>query len=84
MPKSRVANHVVVECWRKNKPAKNHKQTFWTTGKKLFSYDLLIGDTTDNGIKVLKDYTAQGRHGFQSQTTSCHVGLARVHADLIS
>ncbi len=84
MSKSKVVNHVVAECWHDNKSAKNHRQTFWTTGKKLFSYDLLIGDTTEDGIKVLKDYTARGRHGFKSQTTSCHVGLARSWADLIS
>jgi len=80
---SKVRNSAVVECWEKGQPAVNHEGTLHTTGKELYSYALLIGDTTDNGTKVLKDYTARGKHGFQSQTTSCHVGLARLAADLI-
>ena len=80
---SKVRNSEVVECWERNESAVNHKETFHTTGKELYSYALMIGGTTDDGAKVLKEYTASGKHGFRSQTTSCHVGLARLAADFI-
>jgi len=76
----------VAEHWRHNEAASNHGGQFWTDGQRLYSYALLIGDTVDNngrGVKVLRDYSASGRHGFQSMTTSKHVGYARQHADVI-
>ena len=70
-------NSGVIEAWDHNEAARNHRNTLHTDGKKLFSYSLQIGDTCqETGRKFLKNYTAKGRHGFQSQTTSCHVGLA--------
>jgi len=81
---NRVRNHLVPQYWAKGKPASNHRGCFTTDGTKLYSYNLLIGDTCEKtGAKVLRDYTAQGRHGFQSMTTSCHVGRARMHATII-
>ena len=80
----RVRNHLVPEYWAEGKAVSNHNGSFTTDGKKLFSYGLLIGDTCEKtGSKVLRDYTARGRHGFQSMTTSQHVGRARVAADII-
>ena len=73
----RVKNALVAEAWALNKPASNHKATLTTDGKKIFSYGLQIGDTTETGKKIVRDYTAKGSYGFQSQTTSCHVGLLR-------
>ncbi len=78
-----VTNHEVIQAWMRGEQAKNHKHTLSTTGKKLFSYSLQIGDTTEDGRKVVADYTANGSHGYQSQTTSCHVGIARVKADVV-
>ncbi len=67
----------VAECWAQGKPARNHRNTFHTDGVKIYSYCLQIGDTTSDGEKIVKDYTARGTYGFESQTTSCHVGLIR-------
>ena len=81
---NRVRNHLVPQYWAEGKVASNHTGSFTTDGKRLFSYSLLIGDTCEKtGVKILRDYTAGGRHGFQSMTTSCHVGRARVAADII-
>ena len=81
---NRVRNHLVPSYWAEGKVASNHTGSFSTDGTKLYSYNLLIGDTCEKtGAKVLRDYTAQGRHGFQSMTTSQHVGRARMHATII-
>ena len=80
----RVRNNYVPEYWAEGKAVSNHNGSFTTDGKKLFSYGLLIGDTCEKtGSKVLRDYTAGGKWGFQSMTTSCHVGKARCSADII-
>ena len=77
-------NTAVVRAWSLGLSARNHRATFHTDGLKLYSYNLQIGDTCpDTGAKVLKDYTASGTYGFSSQTTSCHVGRARLHADML-
>ena len=75
--KKRVHNSLVAEAWALGKEAKNHRGSFWTDGKKIYSYELQIGDTSPTGKKIVRDYTANGSYGFQSQTTSCHVGLLR-------
>ena len=80
----RVRNHLVPEYWAEGKAASNHTGCFHTDGKQLFSYNLLIGDTCEKtGSKVLRNYTARGKWGYQSQTTSTHVGRARTSADII-
>ncbi len=81
---NRVRNHLVPSYWAEGKSVSNHNGSFTTDGKRLFSYNLLIGDTCEKtGAKILRDYTARGRHGFQSMTTSQHVGRARCSADII-
>jgi hypothetical protein len=73
-----ITNEDVAHLWAIGHTACNHRKTFFTDGRKLYSYNLMIGDTCqDTGAKVLKDYTAKGTYGFSSQTTSCHVGVAR-------
>ena len=47
-----------------------------TDGLNLYSYNLLIGRTTDSGRKEVFNYTAEGGD-FRSNTTSKHIGLAR-------
>ena len=80
----KVKNNLVPECWRAGTPATNHGGCFWTDGKKLYSYKLMIGDTCENtGAKVLRDHTSGGKWAYHSQTTSVHVGKARVFADII-
>ena len=78
-----MTNNMVVDQWRANTEAKNHRGSLTSTGAKLYSYNLCIGDTSPDGTKFLKDYSARGTYGFQSQTTSCHVGIARGVADVV-
>jgi len=73
----------VASYWRCDEAACNSSAQFWTDGNKLYSYKLCIGDTTENGNKVLRDYSATGRWGFKSMTTSKHVGYARQYAHLV-
>ncbi len=79
-----VKNREVARAWENKEEAVSHTRNFRTDGFKLWSYELLIGDTcAETGARVLRDYTAKGRWGFKSQTTSCHVGLARLSATVI-
>ena len=73
-------NSDVIKNWVRGGRAKNYKNTMRTDGKSLYSYTLEIGFTTDDDKKVVLDYTAKSGL-FASQTTSCHVGLARRSAD---
>ena len=84
----RVTTRDVPQYWRDGIAACNNGSQFWTDGRKLYSYQLMIGDTVTlqemrKEMKVLRDYSAKGRHGFKSATTSKHVGYARRVADYI-
>ena len=46
-------------------------------GKRIYSYGLQIGDTSETDKKIVRDYTKNGSYGFRSMTTSTHVGLLR-------
>jgi len=72
-----VCNSLVAEAWAQGKPARKHNGTFHTNGKRIYTYQLQIGDTSETNKKIVRDYTAKGSYGFQSQTTSCHIGLLR-------
>lgn len=81
-----IRNAEVIEHWERGRPAKSHTGALTTDGYKLYSYSLLIGDTcnaTGETKKILRDYTSPGFWPYHSQTTSCHVGLARLAADII-
>ena len=83
MNKSR--NEEVITAWIIGTRAENHRGSLTTDGKALYSYSLQIGDTCEaSGLKILRDHTAKGNWRYYSQTTSCHVGLARRKADVIS
>ena len=73
----RVGNDHVAKRWAMGKTARSHTGNLYTDGKKIYSYELQIGDTSDDGRKFVRDYTANGSYGFRSMTTSCHVGLLR-------
>jgi hypothetical protein len=79
----KVTTSDVAHYWKCGEPAANSGANFWTDGNKLYSYRLCIGDTSAQGEKILRDYSANGRHGFQSMTTSKHIGYARSYADLV-
>lgn len=81
-----MRNCDVAEAWSVGCMA--HSGRMSTDGFNLFSYNLLIGVTrvesnpiVKANIKVALDYTAP-QH-FVSQTTSCHVGLAKRVADRV-
>jgi len=79
-----VRNESVVSNWHSGVSAKNHRGSLHTDGQRLYSYQLQIGDTcAETGMKILRDYSAKGRWGYRSQTTSCHVSRARRFADLV-
>ena len=66
----------VIQCWLRG--FKNmYANTVKTDGKKLYSYDLQIGATDNDGDKCIKDYTTKGEFGYVSHTTSKHVNMAR-------
>lgn len=73
----RVGNCLVALAWAQGEAAVSHTGNLSTDGKAIFSYELQIGDTDHDGKKFVRDYTARGSYGFQSQTTSCHVGMLR-------
>ena len=73
----RVSNKEVALAWVNGKPAVSHTGAFSTDGTRIFSYELQIGDTSESGKKFVRDYTARGSYGFQSMTTSKHVGMLR-------
>ena len=75
-----MCNAEVVDRWVQG--CEGFTRSLKTDGRDLWSYDLKIGTTCDTTGKILIDYTADGGW-FISQTTSSHVGLARVLADLI-
>ena len=69
----------VAKAWAVGQARKSG--SFQTDGKKLFSYDLVIGET--QGLtKVLFDYTKGGLR-FRSSSTSTHVNTAKPFADVV-
>tara|TARA_B100000927_G_C16448812_1_gene462976 strand:- start:1399 stop:1698 length:300 start_codon:yes stop_codon:yes gene_type:complete len=78
--KMKTTSSNVARMWASSRAVTNHSGAFRTDGRWLWSYDLVIGETTDRGIKVLYDYTAR-TDNFMSMTTSKHVGYARAAAD---
>jgi hypothetical protein len=72
----RTDNSGVIKAWKAGEPAKNGRGSLHTDGSALYSYDLHIGQRTAAGVCVLADYTAPAK-GYHSQTTSCHVNLAK-------
>ena len=69
-----MKNSDVVRAWAYGNIASTKNLT--TNGRDLYSYQLLIGFTSDDGERVVLDYTAPGGHFF-SVTTSQHVNLAK-------
>ncbi len=66
-------NEQVVDAWTNGESARNGRRSLHTDGSNLYSYNLLIGFTSENGNKVVLEHRAPH---FVSQTTSCHVGIA--------
>ena len=79
----KVITREVAHHWRYSEPACNATAQFWTDGNKIYSYQLPIGYTRGDGEKVALDYTSGGSKGFQSMTTSKHVGYVKARATII-
>ena len=79
----RTTNEGVISAWKQGLFARNSRNTLHTDGDRLYSYRLHIGTRLKSGATVLGDFTA-GAGGYHSQTTSCHIGLAkRAGVDLV-
>jgi hypothetical protein len=74
-----IKNTDVVHAWYKGRPLST--RNLLTDGCRLYSYKLLIGERLRDGGLILYDFTAGGL-GSVSTTTSRHVKLARVYADV--
>ena len=77
-----VTNNMVIALWTEGREARNHKNTLKAINGDLFSYNLKIGRRTEGGQCIVVDKTAKGGC-FHSQTTSCHIGHAKRHADIV-
>ena len=82
MTKNITNNLNVVRGWCEGKNARNHRDTLHTRGGALYSYNLKIGERTPTGICVVANFTAPTKN-FRSQTTSCHVNLAKPYAHVV-
>lgn len=81
----RLNNDGVIKAWQNGLSARNSRRSLrsvsYPNGRaELFSYNLKIGERTKAGAVVVADFTAPA-DGFYSQTTSCHVNLAKREAD---
>ena len=77
-----MRNREVVNFWARSRSARNHEGSLSSDGPRLYSYNKMIGYTENDGRKVIIDYTAPNGK-FLSHTTSCHVGLGKLVADVI-
>ena len=66
-----VCNALVAEAWALGQEARNHNNSFYTDGKRIYSYGVTIGFNMA-GRSFVIDYTSTGGH-YISQTTSTHV-----------
>ena len=73
-------NMNVINLWKAGKNARNHRKSLTSFGGNLYSYQLKIGHRHPNGGTIVADFTA-GTGNYRSNTTSCHVNLARRMAD---
>ena len=77
-----VKNKEVAAAWQAGQSATNHRRSFYCLDDgSLWSYGLKIDQRTTGGVKIVADYTAAGE--YRSQTTSCHVNLAKVQTNHI-
>ena len=67
--------HGVLHAWTSRSIGMTPTNSFSTRDGELYSYNLLIGYTRQDGTLCVVNHTARGL-GFVSQTTSTHVGKA--------
>jgi hypothetical protein len=66
-----LSNKKVIEQWEKGKKGKSGSMS--TDGKKLYSYNLLIGYIGEDGYKYVYNYTAKADHGCYGNPTDFRV-----------
>jgi len=76
-----ITNLNVVQAWIDGRDARNHRGTLTSTDGRLKSYDEVIG-VNMGGTCIIREATARGGQ-YYSQTTSCHVGIARSKANIV-
>ena len=74
-----ATNRDVASAWGSSRRQSANNMS--TDGLKLWSYDLMIGYTTETGEKVLIDYTSAGGRFVSMTTSSKHISPSRVYAD---
>lgn len=79
----KTTNENVALNWARGNSAQNHGGAFSTDGLNLYSYSTLIGFTTNNGQKVLGDFTSAGGRFLSMTTSTKHVSPARMVATAI-
>ena len=77
----RTHNNNVAVNWTRSIESQSHNGQFSTDGKKLFSYNQLIGITLADGTKIALNYMRHGGGCYISNTTSQHVSKASRCAD---
>ena len=80
IPNRRTIDSVIYH-WLRNK--KEKATSLWTDGDIIYSYQMPIGYTNQEGRKIVWNHTAKGL-GFVSQTTSQHVNRVALYADEVS
>ena len=74
-----ATNGDVAKAWGRGH--RKNARNMSTDGQKLWSYDLMIGYTTETGKKVLIDYTSAGGRFVSMTTSGKHISPSRVYAD---
>ena len=83
MTETKITDNLnVLRLWKEGKNARNHRESLRAYHGSLWSYNLKIGARTETGVCVVVDHTAPAK-SYRSQTTSCHVNLAKSFADTI-
>ena len=75
-----ATNSDVAEAWGRNR--RKSASNMSTDGRELYSYDLMIGYTAEDGKKVLIDYTAAGGRFISMTTSGKHISPSRWVANI--
>lgn len=76
----RTNNGGVAKAWANSEGARSNNGNYHTDGIKLFSYSTMIGYTSDEGQKVLLEYTARTDNFLSMTTSTKHIPPARRYA----
>tara|TARA_E500000318_G_scaffold106661_1_gene114908 strand:- start:739 stop:1032 length:294 start_codon:yes stop_codon:yes gene_type:complete len=80
---NRTTNSGVAEYWARNEKARSNNGNFTTDGARLFSYSTVIGFTSEEGKKVVLDYTASTGNFLSMTTSTKHLPPAKGVCDVV-